>query len=173
MSSDDEGPKPAAPAAKPAMSRFLKSAGDPDSSDESSSEESEMSSDEEEVKPKAGRFLVGATADSDSDEDVKRVVKSARDKRLDEMEATGKSIDNAVRINDWVATQKGNYPCCSSNHIPRACLYAVSYGVPRFLSHKCSTISAVWCRDNKMFRSRCLHSTYARSSTSRTRSTLP
>ncbi|KAI0779679.1 eukaryotic translation initiation factor 3 subunit 8 [Fomes fomentarius] len=106
MSSDDEGPKPAAPAAKPAMSRFLKSAGDSDSSEESSSEESEMSSDEEEVKPKAGRFLVGATADSDSDEDVKRVVKSARDKRLDEMEATGKSIDNAVRINDWVATQK-------------------------------------------------------------------
>ncbi|KAI0705025.1 eukaryotic translation initiation factor 3 subunit 8 [Cerioporus squamosus] len=106
MSSDDEGPKQAAPAAKPAMSRFLKSAGDSDSSDESSDDEEEMSSDEEEAqeaKPKGGRFLHGASSDEESDEDVKRVVKSAKDKRLDEMEATGKAMDNALKINDWVA----------------------------------------------------------------------
>ncbi|KAI0665969.1 eukaryotic translation initiation factor 3 subunit 8 [Trametes maxima] len=90
MSSDDEAPKPAAPAAKPAMSRFLKGAGDSSSSDDDSSEEeSEMSDEEEQEKPKGG--------------DVKRVVKSARDKRLDEMEATGKVMDNALKINDWVA----------------------------------------------------------------------
>ncbi|KAI0645893.1 eukaryotic translation initiation factor 3 subunit 8 [Trametes meyenii] len=104
MSSDDEAPKPAAPAAKPAMSRFLKGAGDSSSSDDDSSEEeSEMSDDEEPEKPKAGRFTRGAVSDDDSDEDVKRVVKSARDKRLDEMEATGKVMDNALKINDWVA----------------------------------------------------------------------
>ncbi|KAI0358603.1 eukaryotic translation initiation factor 3 subunit 8 [Trametes cingulata] len=107
MSSEDEGPKPAAPAAKPAMSRFLKTAGDTSSSDESESEdeESEMSDEEEGAgaKPRVGRFLHGAASDEESDEDVKRVVKSARDKRLDEMEATGKVMDNALKINDWVA----------------------------------------------------------------------
>ncbi|EIW62824.1 eukaryotic translation initiation factor 3 subunit 8 [Trametes versicolor FP-101664 SS1] len=108
MSSDDEGGVPkaaAAPAAKPAMSRFLKSAGDSSSSDsDSSDEESEMSEDEDKDKdkPRVGRFLHGASSD-DSDDDTKRVVKSARDKRLDEMEATGKLMDNALKINDWVA----------------------------------------------------------------------
>ena len=71
-----------------------------------------MSSDEEEaqeVKPKAGRFLHGASSEDDSDDDVKRVVKSAKDKRLDEMEATGKLMDNALKINDWVAISNGAY----------------------------------------------------------------
>ena len=112
MSSDDDAPKQAAPAAKPAMSRFLKSAADSDS-DESSEEEEEMSSDEdEEAKPqekKGQRFLRGAYSDDDSDEDVKRVVKSAKDKRLEEMEATGKLMDNALKINDWVAISNGAY----------------------------------------------------------------
>ncbi len=110
MSSDDEGGAPkaaAAPAAKPAMSRFLKSAGDSSSSsDDSSDEESEMSEDEDKEKPRVGRFLHGASSD-DSDDDTKRVVKSARDKRLDEMEATGKLMDNALKINDWVAISTG------------------------------------------------------------------
>ncbi|KAF7792277.1 hypothetical protein EIP86_003313 [Pleurotus ostreatoroseus] len=104
MSSGDEAaPKPAA-AAKP-MSRFLRSAGD-DSSDESESEsedESEMSSDEED-KPKRSRFLKTGSDDESSDEDEgKRVVKSAKEKRLEEMEAAGKMMDNALKINDWVA----------------------------------------------------------------------
>ena len=111
MSSDDEGPKQAAPAAKPAMSRFLKGAGDSDSDESSDEEESEMSSDEEEqgqkAKPTLGRFVHGASSDDESDEDVKRVVKSARDKRLDEMEAMGKAMDNALKINDWVAISNG------------------------------------------------------------------
>ena len=110
MTSDDDAPKQAAPAAKPAMSRFLKTAADSDSSDESSDEESKMSSDdedEEEVRPRAGRFLRRPSSGSDSDEDVKRVVKSAKDKRLEEMEATGKLMDNALKINDWVAISNG------------------------------------------------------------------
>ncbi|THH15475.1 hypothetical protein EW146_g5005 [Bondarzewia mesenterica] len=84
MSSDEEAaPSKAAPAAKPAMARFLKTAGSEPSSEEEESEEEE----EEE----------------ESDEEVKKVIKSARDKRLDEMEATGKAMDNALKINDWVA----------------------------------------------------------------------
>ena len=112
MSSDDEGPKQAAPAAKPAMSRFLKSADDSDSSDASSEEEEEMSSDEEQqtqARRPGGRFMHGASSDEESDEDEKRVVKSARDKRLEEMEATGKAMDNALKINDWVAISNGTH----------------------------------------------------------------
>ena len=46
--------------------------------------------------------------DESSDEDGgKRVVKSARDKRLEEMEAAGKQMDNALKINDWVAISNG------------------------------------------------------------------
>ncbi|KAI0823390.1 eukaryotic translation initiation factor 3 subunit 8 [Trametes gibbosa] len=106
MSSDDEGPtpKPAAPSEKPALSRFLKNAGDSSSSDEDSSDEESDSSGNEAPKKRPGRrILHGDTSGDDSDEDVKRVVKSARDKRLDEMEATGKVMDNALKINDWVA----------------------------------------------------------------------
>ena len=107
MSSEDEASKQ--PAAKPAMSRFLRSAGDSDSSDESESEseeESEMS--EEEKGKKKSRFLRTEEDEDSSDEDEgKRIVKSARDKRLDEMEAAGKVMENAVKINDWVAISNG------------------------------------------------------------------
>jgi len=111
MSSDDEGAAaaPKAPAAKPAMSRFLRSGGSDSSSsdedeDESESEdESEDSDEDKEGGKKRSRFLRTESDDEGSDEDVKRVVKSARDKRLDEMEACGKTMDNALKINDWVA----------------------------------------------------------------------
>lgn len=108
MSSEDEAPKPAA---KPAMSRFLRSQGDSssdESSEEESEEESEMSEEAQEEKKKS-RFLRTEEDESESDEDVKRVVKSARDKRLEEMEATGKVMDNALKINDWVAISNGAF----------------------------------------------------------------
>ena len=112
MSSDEEAPKTTTPAAKPVMSRFLKRQGESSSDESSSEEESEMSDDDEEeeretAKPRVGRFLQGASSDEESDEDVKRVVKSAKDKRLEEMEATGKVMDNALKINDWVAISTG------------------------------------------------------------------
>jgi translation initiation factor 3 subunit C len=34
-------------------------------------------------------------------------MRSARDKRLFQMEATGKVMDNALKINDWVAISNG------------------------------------------------------------------
>jgi translation initiation factor 3 subunit C len=112
LSSDEDASptKPAAPA-KPAMSRFLRTANASDSSSSSESEsEDDDESDDEGVahkgaKPKS-RFLRDSD-EEDSDEEVKRVVKSARDKRLEEMEATGKAMDNALKINDWIAISSG------------------------------------------------------------------
>lgn len=111
LSSDEDASpaKPAAPA-KPAMSRFLRTANASDSSSSESESEDDDESDDEgaaqkEAKPKP-RFLRDSD-EEDSDEEVKRVVKSARDKRLEEMEATGKAMDNALKINDWIAISSG------------------------------------------------------------------
>lgn len=52
-----------------------------------------------------------AESESDSEEDeVKRVVKSAKDKKLDDLESMVHSLDNAKKINDWVAIQTGMLP---------------------------------------------------------------
>lgn len=116
MSSGDEAAAPAAATAAKPMSRFLRAAGE-ESSDESESEsedESEMSSDEEGgEKPKRSRFLkTGGAQDSSDEDEGKRVVKSAKEKRLEEMEAAGKMMDNALKINDWVAISNGVCSCC-------------------------------------------------------------
>lgn len=93
------------------MSRFLRTANasDSSSSSESESEDEDESDDEgrahKEAKPKS-RFLRDSD-EEESDEEIKRVVKSARDKRLEEMEATGKAMDNALKINDWIAISSG------------------------------------------------------------------
>ena len=94
------------------MSRFLRTANASDSSSSSSESESDDEDDSEddgavrkETKPKS-RFLRDSD-EEESDEEVKRVVKSARDKRLEEMEATGKAMDNALKINDWIAISSG------------------------------------------------------------------
>ncbi|KDQ57546.1 hypothetical protein JAAARDRAFT_35256 [Jaapia argillacea MUCL 33604] len=109
MSSGDEDAapsKPITPAAKPAMSRFLRTAGSDSSSSDSESEdedESEISEDEGQEKKKSRFVHGGSDSDASDEEEGKRVVKSAKDKRLEEMEATGKVMDNALKINDWVA----------------------------------------------------------------------
>lgn len=101
MSSGDEDAPPTRPTgatSKPVMSRFLKTAG----SDSSSSDSDEDSDDSDE-----------SDKDDDgdsSDGEVKKVVKSAKDKRLAEMEATGKVMDNGLKINDWVAISNGTHP---------------------------------------------------------------
>ncbi|KAJ7680226.1 eukaryotic translation initiation factor 3 subunit 8 N-terminus-domain-containing protein [Mycena polygramma] len=113
------------------MSRFFRNAGDSDSSDSSDGEEELMSSGDEAppsrpapatTKTAMDRFLVtaGDSSDSDSsdsdssddsdgpdsdDEEPQQAVRimSAQEKRLVEMEATGKVMENALKINDWVA----------------------------------------------------------------------
>lgn len=83
-----------------------------DEDEDESESESEESSDEEGVKGKAGflrsKFLKGAAGSDSSEsesesEDEKRVVKSAKDKLIDEIDACLKAIDNGKKINDWVA----------------------------------------------------------------------
>lgn len=107
--SGDEAPKPAAPA-KP-KSRFLRSGGSSDSESSSEEEEETDSSDEEKkaapTAQKVSKYLATGSDDEDSDEEVKRVVKSAKDKRLEDMEATGNTMKNALKINDWTAISAG------------------------------------------------------------------
>ncbi|GAB7363109.1 hypothetical protein MBLNU230_g3400t1 [Neophaeotheca triangularis] len=81
-----------------------------DSEDESSEEEdedddSDSSSDDEGGKTGASRFLKDESSDEgESDEEEKvTIVKSAKDKRYDELEGTVRLIENAGKIGDWSA----------------------------------------------------------------------
>lgn len=79
-----------------------------ESGSEDGSEEAEESGDDE----GGSRFLKGGRGGSDdgSEEDEgKRVVKSAKDKRLEEIEASIKLIENGQKINDWVVISAGAY----------------------------------------------------------------
>ncbi|KAJ4342198.1 Translation initiation factor 3 subunit c [Didymella glomerata] len=102
------------------MSRFFAAS---DSSSEESSEEELYSNDEKSEQEDsevdsdddsddsdsssgsetgAARFLKDVSSDSESeDEDANKVLKSAKDKRFDELEAVVRQIENAQRINDW------------------------------------------------------------------------
>lgn len=106
-SGDDEPVVPAQKGPVRGMARFLKKKpGESASSD--SSDESDEESDEEIQKPvkKLPPWKGGAEEDSDVD-DRERVIVSAKDKRLKEIEATGKSIENAQKISDWVVVSTG------------------------------------------------------------------
>ncbi|KKY24448.1 putative eukaryotic translation initiation factor 3 subunit [Phaeomoniella chlamydospora] len=73
-----------------------------ESEGESEEDSDEDSSDEEAGKTGASRFMRDVDSESDSeDEDRVTVVKSAKDKRLEELESTIKTIENAMKINDW------------------------------------------------------------------------
>lgn len=131
-SGDDEPAK--APVAKAPLSRFIKKAGAP--SESSSSDDDDDDDDDSDddaapkpTKPAGSRFLragAGAGSDSESSDD-KKVVKSARDKRLDAMLAIGKTIDNALKPNvgDWVAASNGE----SSVHSSRPLLQRQAYSL--------------------------------------------
>ena len=71
--------------------------------EESAEEGEESSSDEDGATGGVGRFLKGpASSDGESsDSDTPKVVKSAKDKRVEELEGVIKLIDNAIKINDW------------------------------------------------------------------------
>lgn len=114
------------------MSRFFRSG--EDSSSESSSDEEELyleqeekesSSEEEEEEEEedsdaesdddsdagkakgASRFLEGWSESEESDTEQTTKVKSAKDKRHDELEATITTITNAEKINDWNIISNG------------------------------------------------------------------
>ncbi|KAI9870745.1 MAG: Translation initiation factor 3 subunit c, partial [Pleopsidium flavum] len=70
--------------------------------EEASDEEDSSSSSDEGGKTGANRFMRDAVEESeDEDEDKVTIVKSAKDKRLEELEGTTRLIENAEKINDW------------------------------------------------------------------------
>ncbi|RDH27409.1 eukaryotic translation initiation factor 3 subunit 8 N-terminus-domain-containing protein [Aspergillus welwitschiae] len=75
-----------------------------ESSEEESEEEEEESSSEDEDAGKTGanRFMKNVSESEESeDEERVTIVKSAKDKRLEELENTVKLIENAEKISDW------------------------------------------------------------------------
>lgn len=89
-------------------------------SEEESSEEEEEGSDEDESSSSDGeeggktgvsKFLrdQASTDGESSDSDTPKVVKSAKGKRLEEIEAVIKLIDNAEKINDWSSISTGQF----------------------------------------------------------------
>mgnify|MGYP002477050480 CR=1 FL=1 len=95
--------------------------------EESSEEESEDeddsdsdSSDEEGGKTGANRFLRDESSEDESDEeDDRTVVKSAKDKRFDELEGTIRLIENAQKINDWSVINDSTSANVFTTHSPR------------------------------------------------------
>ena len=81
-----------------------------ESSEEESSEEEESSSDDEGGPIGASRFMKDvASSDESDDEDRHTVVKSAKDKRLEELEGTVRLIENKEKINDWAVISTGMF----------------------------------------------------------------
>ncbi|MBE3042832.1 hypothetical protein IMZ48_09725 [Candidatus Bathyarchaeota archaeon] len=83
-----------------------------DESEEESSEEEEAAkeeSDDEDGKGGAGQFLKDADSESESDEEVRSKVKSAKTKRFDELESIIRLIDNARKIDDWGTIASGRH----------------------------------------------------------------
>ena len=96
------------------MSRFFANHDESSSSSEEddSDASSEVEEEEEEVKAPAKAATGGASKasafmkdddDSDDDDDSKRVVRSARDKKWDNLAQTADSLKNHIKINDWNA----------------------------------------------------------------------
>ncbi|KAH8914238.1 hypothetical protein BT69DRAFT_1358257, partial [Atractiella rhizophila] len=88
--------------------KFVKGGGSDEESEEESEEEEESDEEEEGEKDadkplRSRKFLAGASdsEDDESEDERKRTVKSAKDKRTEEMEGRVKGIQNAININDW------------------------------------------------------------------------
>lgn len=81
---------------------------DEEESEEEEEDEESSSSDDEGGRFGASKFLKDQVSSEESeDEDKVTVVKSAKDKRLEELETVERLIDNAVKINDWSTISTG------------------------------------------------------------------
>lgn len=89
-----------------------------ESQEESSSEEEsdeEESGDESESDGSvtgAAKFLRDVSSDEESDDEERvKSLKSAKDKRFEELEGTIKQMENALKINDWQVANTGEFTC--------------------------------------------------------------
>ncbi|KAF9323082.1 Translation initiation factor 3 subunit c [Podila minutissima] len=126
------------------MSRFFR-AGESDSDDsddyseeisdsEIDSDDSDESSDDDEprnaTKPSLLSRLEKDYSDSDSDDDTVRVVRSAKDKRFEEIEQAVTLMANKQKINDWVSAQ--NEFDRANKALQKAASIIAQTGVPKF-----------------------------------------
>lgn len=80
-----------------------------DEDEDASDDEDTSSSDSDDLgKRGSSKFLRDQVSSDESEVEEKvTVVKSAKDKRLEELEAVVKLIDNAQKINDWGSISSG------------------------------------------------------------------
>lgn len=86
------------------------------SEEESDEEESGDESDSDGSVTGAAKFLRDVSSDEESDDEERvKSLKSAKDKRFEELEGTIKQMENALKINDWQVVNTGEWPwllCC-------------------------------------------------------------
>ena len=80
-----------------------------DSDDDDDSDENDSEDEPQQARKPMSRFMRDASSDSESEEEAPKIIKSAKDKRLDEFEANIHTIENAQRIDDWLTISKGAY----------------------------------------------------------------
>ena len=84
---------------------------DEDEEDEDEDEDDSDESSEDETAGGVNRFLKSDDEDesSEEEEDKVTVVKSAKDKKFEELEGTIRLMENAEKISDWVVISSGKY----------------------------------------------------------------
>ncbi|KAI3781675.1 hypothetical protein L2E82_11695 [Cichorium intybus] len=90
-------------------SKFWSNQGDSDTEEEvTDSEQEDVNEGQENAvsAPGANKYLDNSDSDSDDGDSHRRVIKSAKDKRFEELSATIDQIKNAMKINDWVSLQE-------------------------------------------------------------------
>ncbi|KAG0276146.1 Translation initiation factor 3 subunit c [Linnemannia exigua] len=103
-----------------------------ESEDHSDSDSDDSSSDDDEATKKTGRgrLFEGSFSDSESEDDTVRVVRSAKDKRFEEIEQAVNSMANGQKINDWVSAQ--NEFDRANKGLQKAAGIISQTGVPKF-----------------------------------------